>query len=140
MINIRTKMVLAFLITVVICLTAAFGISLAGYKLIVSGIVASADNNNEQVDGIQKINELISLEQQIAAKAVINSDVLSKEEFTKNNEQVTSLIDKLSANSTGKDADELKKLKETSKQYLTCSLIKLYPEYCNRTELSWIHF
>ena len=116
MINIRTKMVLAFLITVVLCLTA-FGISLAGYKLFVSGIAASADNNNRQVDGIHQVNELVSLEQQIAAKAVISSDVSSKEEFTKNNEQVSVLIDKLSSNSNGKDADELKNLKETSRLY-----------------------
>lgn len=125
MINIRTKMILAFLATVVICLTAAFVISLAGYRLIVFGIAASADNNNEQVSGIQYISGLISLEQQIAARTVINSDISSKEEFIKNNEQISALIDKLSINSNRKDADELKKLKVTSSQYMSTFVDKI---------------
>ena len=125
MINIRTKMVLAFLITVVICLAAAFVISFAGYKLIVSDIAASAVNNNEQVNVIQNISNLLNLQQQIAAQSVINSDVSSKEEFSKNNEQVSALIDKLSSNSKGEDAVELKKLKETSGQYMSLFLDKI---------------
>ncbi len=127
MINIRTKLVLAFLITVVICLSAASGISFAGYKLIVSGIVASADNNNRQVDGVQEINELVGSQQQMAAKAVIASDLSSKEEFAKINEQVGALIDRLALNSGGKDADELKKLKEANKQYTALFLDGILP-------------
>ncbi len=125
MINIRTKMVLAFLITIVICLAAAFGISLGGYKLIVSGIAASADNNNERVNAIGQINELVSLEQQIAAKAVITSDTAAKEEFVKSSQQISVLIRQLSLNANAKDAAGLKKLEEANHQYMDLFLDKV---------------
>lgn len=118
MINIRTKMILAFLITVAVSLTAAFGISYTGYKVIVSGIAASADNNNERVNCIQQIRELIGTEQQLSAECIINLNISIKEDFIKDNGLVTALIDKLMADTASNDANELKKLKEFNVEYL----------------------
>ena len=117
MINIRTKLVLAFLVTVFICIAAILGISLGGYNLIVSGIVSSADRNNVRVNGIHEIKDLLNSEQQLLAVGIINSDVSKEADFKKYNELVKQSINKLSEGSSPKDVDELKKLGELSIQY-----------------------
>ncbi len=118
MINIRTKMIIAFLVTVAVCLAAAFGISYAGYGLIVSGIAASAENNNERVNGVQQIRDILSSGQQLAAGMVISNNIKGKEEFQKNNENALILMDKLAQNSGEAEISELQKLKELNGQYL----------------------
>lgn len=117
MINIRTKLVLAFLVTVFICIAAILGISLGGYNLIVSGIISSADRNNDRVNGIHDLKDLLNGEQQLLAAGIINSDVSKEADFKKYNELLKQSIDKLSDGSYPKDADELKKLSELSVQY-----------------------
>ena len=117
MINIRTKLVIAFLVTVFICIAAILGISLGGYNLIVSGIVSSTDRNNDRVNGIYEIKDLLNSEQQLFAVGIINSDVSREAEFKKYNELVKQSIKKLSDGSSPKDADELKKLGELNIQY-----------------------
>lgn len=117
MLNIRTKLILAFLITVFICIAAILGISLGGYNLIVTGIVSSADRNNDRANGIHEIKDLLNDSQQMLAACIINSDISKEADFKKNSELVKQSIDELSAGSSPNDADELKKLGELSKQY-----------------------
>lgn len=117
MINIRTKLILAFLITVFICIAAILGISLGGYNLIVSGIVSSTDRNNDRVNGIHGIKDTLNSEQQQLAAAIINTDISKEADFKKYNELVKQSINKLSEGSSPKDIEELKKLGELSKQY-----------------------
>jgi methyl-accepting chemotaxis protein len=117
MINIRTKLVLAFLVTVFICVAAILGISLAGYNLVVSGIISSADRNNDRLSGIQDIKDLLNRGQQQLAAGIINSDASGEADFKKNNELVKQSIEKLSAGASPEDADELEKLKGLNSQY-----------------------
>lgn len=116
--NIRTKMIFAFLLTVAVCLAAAFGVSFAGYKLVISDISASAVNDNERVDSIQQIKALVRSAQQLAAECIINSNTDVKDDFIKNNKLATDIIDKLAKNSTDEDANGLKKLKEINSSYI----------------------
>lgn len=117
MINIRTRLVVAFLVTVFICTAAILFISLGGYNIIVSGIVSSTDRNNERVEGVQKVKDLLTSEQQQLAGSIINSDVSGEAGFKNYSEQVKQAVDKLSAGSAPKDAEELKNLGELNRQY-----------------------
>lgn len=117
MINIRTKLILSFLIFVFVFITAAVGMSYAGYNLVVSKIVASADNNNERISGIHDIKDLVSSEQALIAGGITGSDISGNERFKAINDRIKQGIDTLLKQSGTQDAEELKKLEDLSKQY-----------------------
>ena len=116
MINIRARLVLAFLVTVFICI-AAILISLGGYNLIVSGIISSTDRNSGRIDTINEIKDLLDGGQQMLAAGIIFSDVSKEADFKKNNELVKQSLEKLSAGASREDADELARLGELNSRY-----------------------
>ena len=116
MINIRARLVLAFLVTVFICI-AAILISLGGYNLIVSGIISSTDRNSGRIDKINEIKDLLDGGQQMLAAGIIFSDVSKEADFKKNNELVKQSLEKLSEGASREDADELAKLGELNSRY-----------------------
>jgi methyl-accepting chemotaxis protein len=117
MINIRTRVILSFLMVVFISIVTVTGISYIGYNLVVSGIISSTDNNNVRVNGIHEIKDLLYNEQQLISESIVNSDISRNEEFKKMNDLIKNSIDKLTKQLETKDANELKNLDALNKQY-----------------------
>ncbi len=116
MINIRTKLVLAFIITVLACSAMALIITFSGYNLMVRGIAASADSNNERVAGIRAIRDLIDAQQQTAAKIVIEQDESGKDEFENRSGLIKQAVEKQAGQSENKEKLQLDALVETNTQ------------------------
>ena len=55
MIKIKTKLILAFLIIVFMCVAASLLISFTSYKIVVSEIIESVENNNQRITKINYI-------------------------------------------------------------------------------------
>lgn len=117
MIKIRAKLILAFIITVLVCSILAMAVSYGGYSLVVARIAASADNSNVRVADIIEMKDLLAAQQNIIAGSVISLDASSSEEFDKNNVKLTVLIDSLAQQSENKEKAVLKELKELNGQY-----------------------
>ena len=117
MMNIRTKLVLAFIITVLACSAAALVVTFGGYKLVVEGIAASADSNNARVGSIRELKDLVDVQQQLVSKGVIGLDESGMDEFNKNSGLLTQVIDKLAGQSEISEKTELDKLNEVHNQF-----------------------
>jgi methyl-accepting chemotaxis protein len=115
-INIRTKLVLAFVITVLACSAMALMITFSGYNVMVRGIAASADSNNERVAGIRAIRDLIDAQQQTVAKLVTEQNETGKDDFESGNGQIKQAVDKLAGQSENKEKLQLEALVETNTQ------------------------
>lgn len=111
MMNIRTKLVLAFVITVLACSAMALIITFSGYNLMVKGIAASADSNNARIVSIRGIRDLIDAQQQSAAKSVIGLDSAGGDVFNSNNQKLVESVDKLLKQSDKSEKAELDSLK-----------------------------
>lgn len=116
MMNIRTKLVLAFVITVLACSAMALLITFSGYNLMVRGIAASADSNNERVVGIRAIKDMIDAQQQSVAKIVAGLDETGGDEFESRDGQLNQAVDKLAANSENKEKLQLETLEGENTQ------------------------
>ena len=116
MINIRTKLVLAFVITVLACSAMALIITFSGYNLMVKGIAASADSNNERVAGIRAIKDLIDAQQQTVAKIVIEQDESGKDEFENRSGLIKQAVEELAGQSENKEKLQLEAFVETDTQ------------------------
>ncbi len=108
MMNIRTKLILAFAITALACSAMALIITFSGYNLMVRGIAASADSNNERVVGIRAMKDMIDAQQQAVAKIVIGKDESGKDEFESRSGLINQAADKLAAQSENKEELQLK--------------------------------
>jgi len=120
--NLRSKLILAFIIIIIISVVS-FGLPLIWYNLVISGIIDNIGRNNERMNGIQEIKGLIFEEQRILADSIVNSDTSRADELKKINESISKNIDKLSDAAELKklkeeDINELKRLKELNKSYL----------------------
>lgn len=116
MMNIRTKLVLAFVVTILVCSAAALAVTFGGYNLVVVGIAASADSNNARVGSIRELKDLVDVQQQLVSKSVIGLDGSGTDEFNKNSGLLTQNIDKLAGQSENSEKAELDKLKEINNQ------------------------
>lgn len=117
MINIRGKLILAFVITVLICSIVALAVTFGGYNLFVAGIVASADSNNDRVINTRGIMDLVDAQQQLISGSIAALEVSGAEEFDKNQDKLILAIDQLAEKSENKEKTELEKLKELNSQF-----------------------
>ncbi len=118
MIKIRSKLILAFAVTVLICSIATLAVTFGGYNLMISGIAASADSNNARVISVREIGDIIRKQQQIVSMSVISEDAQALDEFEANNERLLKAVDNLSAQSDDNEKAELAKVKELIAQYV----------------------
>lgn len=119
MVNIRNKLLLAFIAIVVVC-TASFGIGAASYYLFVSDVMDSIGQNKDRVQSIHEIRTLMDEEQGILAQNIISSGLSADEKFSKANGKIGQILDQLLQESeklSPQDTAELKKLKELNRQY-----------------------
>ncbi len=117
MIKIRAKLILAFVITVLICSILALAVSYGGYTFVVAGIAARADSNNARVASVRGIKDLLAAQQKLIAGSVISLGASPSEEFDKNSVNLTGLIDDLSNQSENKEKAVLEELKGLNGQY-----------------------
>ncbi len=118
MMNIRTKLVLAFSITVLLCSAAALAVTFGGYNLVVKGIAASAESNNARVGSIRELRDQIDAQQQLISEGVIGLDTTGADELSKQSEQIAHFIDELANQSENSEKEELVKLKELNRGFL----------------------
>lgn len=116
MMNIRAKLVLAFVITVLVCSGAALAVTFGGYNLVVAGIAASVDNNNTRVGSIRELKDIVDEQQQLVSKCVIGLDKSSLDEFNEYTGQFVQTIDKLAIQSENREKIELNKIKVINDQ------------------------
>ncbi len=117
MMNIKTKLVLAFVMIVLLCSAAALAVSFGGYNLVVAGIAASADSNNAHVANVRDLKDLIAAQQQLISASMLNLDMSGADSFNKNSERFGQIAEKLSGQSENTEISELNKLIETNRQY-----------------------
>ena len=125
MMNIRTKLVLAFVIIVLVCSAAALAVTYGGYKLVVAGIAASADSNNARVGSIRELKDLVDVQQQLVAKSVIGLDISAVEEFNTMSVQLSEAVDKLAGQSENTEKTVLDNLKELNGQFSENFTVKI---------------
>jgi len=125
MIKIRAKLILAFIVTVLICSIAALAVSYGGYNLVVAGIAASADGNNARVASVRGIKDMLAAQQKLISGSIINLDTSASEEFYKNNAKLTSLVDELAKQSEKKEKAALEDLKGINGQYADAFRVKI---------------
>jgi hypothetical protein len=125
MIKIKAKLILAFIVTVLICSILALAVSYGGYTLVVAGIAASVDNNNGRVADIIEMKDLLAAQQKIIAGSVISLDPSASEEFDKNTASLIGRIDLLSDMSESKEKAILKELRELDVQYAGANRAKI---------------
>jgi len=117
MINIRAKLVLAFMITVLICSAATLAVTFGGYNLVVAGIAASADSNNARVADIRKIRDQLDAQQMLVSQSVADLDLSAANEFNKMNEELVQAVSALSGQSESSEAGILDRFIEVNSQY-----------------------
>ncbi len=117
MIKIRAKLILAFIVTVLICSILALAVSYGGYTFVVEGIAASADGNNARVASVRGIKDLLAAQQKLIAESAISLDASSSQEFDKNSGKLADLIDGLAKQSESKEKAVLEELKGLNGQY-----------------------
>lgn len=117
MINIRAKLVLAFVIIVLICSIAALAVTYGGYNLVVAEIAASADSNNARVVSVREIRDLLNLQQVLVSESMANLNLSVAKEFDKNNEMIIEAIESLSQQSEENEKAALNQLKEDNSQF-----------------------
>jgi len=113
--NIRTKLIITFIITVLICSAATFIVVYGGYSLVVSGIAASADSNNARVVGIREMMDIINEQQKIISRSIVLADLSFADEYGKNSTILYQKADRLSEQSQNSEKVELEKFKEISR-------------------------
>ncbi len=118
MINIRTKLVLAFVITVLICSIATLAVTFGGYNLVVAGIAASADSNNAHVVAVREIKDQLDVRQQLVSESVVSLDTSVTGEFDKSNEKLIMTIESLAGQSESNEKTVLDQLNEINGQYV----------------------
>lgn len=118
MINIRTKLVLAFVITVLTCSIATLAVTFGGYNLVVAGIAASADSNNARVVAVREIKDQLDVRQQLVSDSVVSLDASAIDEFDKTNEKLIMTIESLAGQSENSEKILLNQFSETNGQYV----------------------
>ena len=118
MINIRTKLVLAFVITVLICSIATLAVTFGGYNLVVAGIAASADSNNAHVVAVREIKDQLDVRQQLVSESVVSLDTSVTGEFDKSNEKLIMTIESLAGQSEDNERTVLNQFNEINGQYI----------------------
>lgn len=118
MINIRTKLVLAFVITVLICSIATLAVTFGGYNLVVAGIAASADSNNAHVVAVREIKDQLDVRQQLVSESVVSLDTSVTGEFDKSNEKLIMTIESLAGQSESNEKTVLDQFNEINGQYV----------------------
>lgn len=122
MIKIRAKLILAFLVTILICSIATLAVTFGGYNLMVAEIAASADSNNARVLSVREITAIVNRQQQIVAAGVMNVKAIDMDEYSANSKKLLQAADSLAAQSEEKEKAELVKLKGLIEQYdQTCT-------------------
>ncbi len=116
MMNIRTKLVLAFVITVLACSAMVLAITFGGYNLVVKGIAASADSNNARVASVRGMKDLAAARMQSVAKAITGLDAAAAEEAAAGGESLAQEADRLSKQSAQSEKTELEQLKTLNTQ------------------------
>ncbi|MCX8132036.1 MAG: methyl-accepting chemotaxis protein [Clostridia bacterium] len=99
MINVRSKLILAFTAVIVISVVSLV-ISILGYNLVLSGAVNSIDLNREREELIQQVKDSLMKQQQLVAGSIIAVDISKKDEFEKLNGIVKENLEKLRKQST----------------------------------------
>lgn len=117
MINIRAKLVLAFVVTVLVCSVITLAVTFGGYNLVVAGIAASADSNNTRVISIREIRDQLNAQQQLISGSVAGLDVSAAESFNKNNEKLVRAIEMLAGQAENSEKAILDQFKEVNGQY-----------------------
>ncbi len=117
MMNIRTKLVLAFVIIVLLCSAATLAVTFGGYNLVVTGIAASADSNNAHVGRIRDLKDLVDSQQQLVSKMVIGLELSGANELNDSSGQLLQDIKKLAEQSENSEKLELDKLKKNNSQF-----------------------
>ncbi len=117
MINIRAKLVLAFVVTVLVCSVITLAVTFGGYNLVVAGIAASADSNNTRVVNVREIRDRLNAQQQLISASVTGLDVSAAESFNENNEKLVQAIEKLAGQAENSEKAILDQLKEVNSQY-----------------------
>jgi len=117
MINIRAKLVLAFVVTVLVCSVITLAVTFGGYNLVVAGIAASADSNNTRVISVREIRDRLNAQQQLISDSVANLDISAVESFNENNEKLIQAVEKLAGQSEDKEKTVLDQLKEVNGKY-----------------------
>jgi len=117
MINIRAKLVLAFVVTVLVCSVITLAVTFGGYNLVVAGIAASADSNNTRVVSIREIRDSLNAQQQLISGSVAELDASAAELFNENNEKLVQAVEKLAGQSEDKEKAVLDQFKEVNNQY-----------------------
>ena len=119
MINVRSKLILAFAIIVIISLFSA-GISFIGYNFIISGTVSSIDSSKERESYLYLIKDALSEEQRILSDSLMNDALSNSDDFNKMYDSITTNIKKLQKQSSKlakKDVAELNKLSDLNNKY-----------------------
>lgn len=122
MIKIRAKLILAFLVTILICSIATLAVTFGGYNLMVADIAASADSNNSRVVSVREIAAIVSSQQQIVTKGVVYEEPIDVDEFAANSKKLLQAAESLAAQSQEQEKAELEKLK---------GLVELYDQICS---------
>lgn len=117
MINIRAKLVLAFMITVLICSVATLAVTFGGYNLVVAGIAASADSNNARVADIRKIRDQLDSQQMLVSQSVAELDISAVNEFNRMNEELIQAVSALADQSESSEIAVLDQFIEVNSQY-----------------------
>lgn len=117
MIKIRAKLILAFIVTVLVCTVAALAVTYEGYNLVVAGIAASADGNNMRVADVRSMKDLMAAQQRLVVKSVVNLEAPDPKEFDQNGLELANLADELSRQSEDREISALKDLKNLNSQY-----------------------
>ena len=117
MINIRAKLILAFIVIVLICSIAAIAVTFGGYNLVVAGIAASADSNNARVVCVREIRDLLDTQQVLLSESMVSLSLSDEKEFDENNERIAQAIDNLAQQSEESEKASLNQLKENNNEF-----------------------
>ena len=117
MIKIRAKLVLAFVVTVLVCSVITLAVTFGGYNLVVAGIAASADSNNTRVISIREIRDRLNTQQQLISDSVTGLDVSAVKAFTDNNEKLVQAVEKLAGQAENREKAILDQFLEDNEQY-----------------------
>ncbi len=118
MINIRAKLVLAFVAIVLICSIATLAVTFGGYNLVVSGIAASADSNNARVVGVREIRDLLDSQQVMVSESMASLSPSDEQEFDESNEKIAQAIESLARQSEESEKSALDQLKDNNSQFV----------------------
>ncbi len=118
MINIRAKLVLAFVIIVLICSIATLAVTFGGYNLVVSEIAASADSNNDRIVSVREIRNLLDSQQVMVSESMASLNLSVGNNFDENNDNIMQAIESLAQQSEESEKAELNQLKDNNSQFV----------------------